>query len=132
MAEYWELEDWVEQIALRPIRYFYPTLPSKDLGQGLSEIIEGLLQLVERGWLELLWEIRCPACFNSTVPSEDCPKYGEEIECQTCQEPFEINEYTLFPVFRVTPQYQARVSKKNKKSFPQPFQKARRRMVGVL
>lgn len=122
MNKDWELEEWVEKIALMPIRWFYPTFPSKDLDLPLPEATRILMELVQRGWLGLLWEVRCPECFSSTIPSAKCPEYGQETECEDCFNVFVVDQSALCPVFQVTPEYRARITKKNNKSAPRPFQ----------
>lgn len=116
MAEYWDLEDWVEQIAVMPIKYFYPTLPTKDLQIDVSEVIKGLVQLVERGWLELLWEVRCPECFSTSLPMRECPREGDELECERCFALFEADDQVVYPVFSVTSEFKVRALKKTIKA----------------
>lgn len=129
MNKDWELEEWVEKIALMPIRWFYPTFPAKDLDLSLPETTQSLMVLVQRGWLELLWEVRCPECFTSTISSGRCPEFGQETECEKCLNVFIVDESTLCPVFKVTQEYRARIAKKNNKAVPRPFQAAYRKLA---
>lgn len=112
MFEKWEIDHWVDDRALKPIKAFHPTAIQKDLDVDLNTIFIRLLELVQDGKLEIMWRVVCPNCFrqlgiykgHESIPCfSECPECGEQ----------EVTKDIIFPLFSVTEEYRNAV-KKNK------------------
>jgi hypothetical protein len=121
MQERWNVEDWINEIASMPIRQFYPTAVAKATELPLDIVFEILLDAVNAGKLNLLWEVRCSnlECVRTIRLDPERATSGY-LSCPTCGEDIEISPDIVYPVFEVTPDYKERT--KEKKT-PKPLAK---------
>jgi len=113
MQERWDVEEWINEVASMPIRRFYPTAVAKTTGLPLDLVFEFLLDAVNSGKLNLLWEVRCPnlECIREITIEPEKVTSGY-ISCPTCGEDIEISPDIVYPVFEVTPEYKERMREK--------------------
>lgn len=110
----WDIERWVDEVALTAIKRFYPTALTRNISLPLQDIFEHLLRLVEQKKLKLYWEIRCPECFSTIDIKDSYIVTGEELECPLGHE-FELRADNLFPVFEVSGEYKSYMIENKKK-----------------
>lgn len=109
----WDVNDWIDDVAVLPVKSFYPTAVAKDTSLPLKLVFEYLLENVRDEKLHLLWEIRCPnlECVRTINLSSEKITSGE-ITCPICGEEAEITPDIVYPIFSVTNEYKARMAEK--------------------
>lgn len=112
----WEIDRWIDECALKPIKAFSPTAIQKDLEMDLNFIFDRLMTLVSDEKLKLSWRIVCPNCFRSIdiCDSKDIiPRY---IECWDCGET-EVTKDMVYPLFSINDEYKQEIIKQKKTQF---------------
>jgi hypothetical protein len=100
----WQIDEWVDQSALKPIKFFSPTSIQRDLDLDINEIFERLIMLVKDGKLEISWRIVCPTCFRDLGIYNNTnliPRFAECLECGKQ----EITKDMVFPLFSINYEY---------------------------
>lgn len=110
MSEKWEIDQWIDDRALKPIRVFYPTSIQKDLNIDMDTIFRRLLELVQDGKLEIAWRVVCPYCFRQLGIYKEHESIPRFLECYECGE-HEITKDMIFPLFSITEEYRDVVKK---------------------
>ena len=100
----WLVDDWINKCALKPIKYFTPTLVEKDTGMNLHEVFERLMELVNDNKLELYWRIVCPTCFRQLIVYKNTHLIPRYIDCIECGKQ-EVTKDMIFPLFSINKEY---------------------------
>ncbi|AAM25225.1 hypothetical protein M2349_000319 [Caldanaerobacter subterraneus subsp. tengcongensis MB4] len=111
----WLVDDWVNECALKPIKYFTPTAIEKDTGISLEEVFERLMELVNDNKLELYWRIVCPVCFRQLYIYKSTDRIPRYIDCVECGKQ-QVTEDMIFPLFSISNEYREHI-KSLKKTF---------------
>lgn len=118
-----EIDSWLAELAISPVSAFYPSLPAKQLGLGIGEVVERLIELVKVKYLELRWEIRCPECGSTLLRGKAGDMVPDSIFCERCDERWSVDPDQVFLYFSFTDEYREtqkrlheRIVKKNESS----------------
>ncbi|WP_094605631.1 hypothetical protein SPSIL_021720 [Sporomusa silvacetica DSM 10669] len=120
MALVWKIDEVVNEIALWPIKRFYPTLIAKRTGISLDAVFTRLLELTKDQKLCVKWELRCPGdnCARTLLVIDEKTIKLRDVFCQYCGHDFceeddgDIYEY-IYPVFEVCKDYKEYLRKVN-------------------
>lgn len=109
-----EIYNWIDRIAIMPVKYFYPSATAKDTSLPIQEVFECLLDAVNEKMLNIYWEIRCPnlACVR-TISIDPYKNTSGYVICPICGEEIEISPEIVFPIFEVSPEYKEYLKKKS-------------------
>jgi len=109
----WLIDNWVNECALKPIKYFTPTSVEKDTGISFEEVFKRLIELVNDNKLELYWCIVCPICLRQLGICKNTHLIPRYVDCMECGEQ-EVTEDMIFPLFSINKEYREYVrSQKN-------------------
>ena len=110
----WDIDTWVDEAAWSAIKRFYPTAVTKSVALPINTVFEHLLKLAEQDKLSLFWEIRCPCCFYTVMPSEgEHLESGDIVTCPLGHD-FELTKENLFPSFEIKSEYRQHIRGKKK------------------
>ncbi|WHX46108.1 hypothetical protein [Bacillus pumilus] len=112
------IDEMIEDLANSRVERFYPTYISKVTKVSLNVAFEYLLQRVDDGTLELLWEVRCPdyECNSVILRTTDLTKIlNQKIECVCCEEELLVLKQYLFPTFKINTDFKDYIKSIKKK-----------------
>lgn len=105
MHELLKVDIWVEELAHIPYERFYPSAIARKVDLPIEAIFRRLLDLVEDGKLEIIFEIRCPECDVRVSEHSDRKELPTEEYCFECGLIFPVDEYSINPAFRFADEY---------------------------
>mgnify|MGYP000857558090 CR=1 FL=1 len=109
----WKIDNWVDECAFKPIKYFAPTAVQKDLQMDLNVIFDRLLKLADDGKLLISWRIVCPECFRPLGIFSDTNIIPRYVECLECEEQ-EVTKDMIYPLFSISDEYKQEVTSQKK------------------
>ncbi|MEC1599885.1 hypothetical protein P9D60_20815 [Bacillus spizizenii] len=112
------IEEAVDNLAYSKVKRFYPTYICKVTKIPLENTFSYLLDLVEKGILILMWEIRCPDynCNSVVHRINEINIYSNKyIQCKNCEEEILVAEDNVFPVFEIDEEYRKYIRDKKKR-----------------
>ncbi|MCY7919578.1 hypothetical protein [Bacillus vallismortis] len=113
-----EIDEVIKEIACSRVIRFYPTYISKITLINLDTVFEYLLELVDDGSLNILWEIRCPDfdCNSVILRTHNLSEImGKEIECDYCENGLLVRRQHVFPVFEINDDFREFLKQSKKK-----------------
>jgi len=127
----WEIDNWIDECALKPIKYFSPTAIQKDLGMDINYIFDRLMILVNDEKLKLSWRIVCPICFRQLDICNNTDSIPRYINCWECGE-IEVTRDMVYPLFRIDDEYKQEVINQKKTqggNYPLLFSRRKRTRI---
>lgn len=109
-----QIEDYVKEVAQKPrIKSFYPQTVSRTLNIPLDIVTIELLNLIEKGRINLKYQIRCLDDLNTImVVSEYKSILNDEICCDICGSNIKVTYSNIYPVYYINEEYREYVKKK--------------------
>ncbi|CVK21915.1 hypothetical protein [Sporomusa sphaeroides] len=112
MALVWKIDEVVNEIALWPVKKFYPTLIAKRTGLPIDTVFTRLLELTKDHKLCVKWELRCPGdnCARTLLVLDEKAVKLRDVFCQYCGHDFcegddgDVYDY-IYPAFEVCKDY---------------------------
>lgn len=103
-----ELNHFLELLAFSSVKKFYPTAALKYSNvKSLESIYDHLLDCVEYGELNMLWEVKCTndkqICARNIKEFENKNQaLDKDLHCDICGYEFQVTQRDLFPFFEIT------------------------------
>lgn len=108
-----KIEDYVELMAGKSrIRAFYPQTVSRKLNIPTDIVLLELYKLVDKGKLELKYEIRCLIDSNMIDTVSDYKEIiNKTMFCEICGKDIEVEYNNIYPIFYFNKEYREYIKK---------------------
>lgn len=106
-----KVNEFVDLLAVTPVKQFYPTsVPKYSESLTLESAFEQLIELCKSGEIHLLWEVKCPGESNFCIRTLDKVSDYQSIidhnyRCDVCGKETCVTNDDVFPLFEIDEGY---------------------------